>query len=242
MIAQTTCARSCPVTDTSAPLRRIRSFVRREGRLTAGQQRALDVLFPRFGIETSASLLDFTALFGRDAPTILEIGFGNGDTLAQIARNHPENNYLGIEVHRPGVGHLLMRIEEYGLSNVRVMCADAVEILQQQIADGSLEAIYLFFPDPWHKKRHHKRRQVQPAWAQLIRRKLKIGGYLHMATDWQEYADHMLTTLGNAEGFHNQSIQSGFIERPAYRPITKFELRGARLGHGVWDLMFMRIF
>lgn len=226
--------------DTPHPLRRIRSFVRREGRLTAGQQRALDELFPRFGIEASGTPIDFAARYGREAPVIVEIGFGNGDTLAQIARNHPQNNYLGIEVHRPGVGHLLMRIEEYGLSNVRVMCADAVEVLQQQIADGSLAALYLFFPDPWHKKRHHKRRQVQPEWAQLVRRKLKIGGVLHMATDWQEYAEHMLSVLSSAEGFANQSPRGDFIERPAYRPITKFEQRGARLGHGVWDLMFVR--
>lgn len=227
--------------ETPNHLRRIRSFVRREGRLTTGQQRALDVLFPHFGIEASDSPIDFGAVYGREAPTILEIGFGNGDTLATIARNHPENNYLGIEVHRPGVGHLLMRIEEFGLHNVRVMCADAVEILQRQIPDGSLAALYLFFPDPWHKKRHHKRRQVQPEWAQLVRRKLKIGGMLHMATDWQEYAEHMLAVLSHAEGFVNQSPHSDFIERPAYRPTTKFEQRGTRLGHGVWDLMFMRV-
>jgi len=228
------------VNESTTHPRRIRSFVRREGRLTTGQQRALDELFPRFGIEASHTPIDFATMYGREAPVILEIGFGNGDTLATIARNNPENNYLGIEVHRPGVGHLLMRIEEYGLSNVRVMCADAVEVLQRQIADGTLEAVYLFFPDPWHKKRHHKRRQVQPEWTQLIRRKLKIGGYLHMATDWQEYAEHMLTTLENAEGFTNQSARSDYIERPDYRPITKFEQRGTRLGHGVWDLMFLR--
>jgi len=221
--------------------RRIRSFVRREGRLTAGQQRALDELFPRFGIEGGDTPLDFAALYGRDAPTILEIGFGNGDTLATIARNNPDNNYLGIEVHRPGVGHLLMRIEEYGLNNVRVMCADAVEVLQRQIADNSLDSVYLFFPDPWHKKRHHKRRQVQPEWAQLIRRKLKIGGRLHMATDWQEYAEHMLDTLNSAEGYTNQAGAVGYVERPAYRPVTKFEQRGTRLGHGVWDLIFLRV-
>lgn len=228
------------MTETTTHHRRIRSFVRREGRLTAGQQRALDELFPRFGIEQSDTPIDFASLFGREAPTILEIGFGNGDTLAQIARNHPENNYIGIEVHRPGVGHLLMRIEEYALSNVRVMCADAVEVLQRQISDCTLDAIYLFFPDPWHKKRHHKRRQVQAEWAQLIRGKLKIGGCLHMATDWQEYAEHMLAVLGKSEGFTNQSPRYGFIERPDYRPITKFEQRGTRLGHGVWDLLFVR--
>jgi tRNA (guanine-N7-)-methyltransferase len=229
------------VNDIPTHLRRIRSFVRREGRLTAGQQRALDELFPRFGIESGETALEFTALFGRDAPVIIEIGFGNGDTLATIARNNPDNNYLGIEVHRPGVGHLLMRIEEYGLHNVRVMCADAVEVLQKQIKDASLDAVYLFFPDPWHKKRHHKRRQVQPEWAQLIRRKLKIGGRLHMATDWQEYAEHMLATLTSAEGYANQAGAADYVERPVYRPITKFEQRGTRLGHGVWDLIFVRI-
>ncbi|HEY0635445.1 MAG TPA: tRNA (guanosine(46)-N7)-methyltransferase TrmB [Gammaproteobacteria bacterium] len=227
--------------DHTPPLRRIRSFVRREGRLTAGQQRALDVLLPRFGVAAAQTPIDFATLYGREAPTILEIGFGNGDSLAQIARNHPQNNYLGIEVHRPGVGHLLMRIEEYGLCNVRVMCADAVEVLQRQIKDESLAALYLFFPDPWHKKRHHKRRQVQPEWAQLVRSKLQIGGYLHMATDWQEYAEHMLAVLDSAEGFANQSPHGDYIERPEYRPITKFEQRGARLGHGVWDLLFRRV-
>lgn len=227
--------------DTPSPLRLVRSFVRRQGRLTPGQQRALDELFPRFGIEPSAAPIDLVALFGRSAPTIVEIGFGNGDTLAQIARAHPANNYLGIEVHRPGVGHLLMRIEELGLSNVRVMCTDAVQVLRQQLADGSLDALYLFFPDPWHKKRHHKRRQVQPEWAELVRRKLKVGGHLHMATDWQEYAEHMLATLGAAPGFRNCAPGGDYLARPDYRPITKFEQRGARLGHGVWDLIFERV-
>ncbi|MFO7593806.1 MAG: tRNA (guanosine(46)-N7)-methyltransferase TrmB, partial [Pseudomonadota bacterium] len=166
-------------------LRRIRSFVRRDGRLTPGQQRAIDVLLPRFGIEAGEEPLDLDTIFGRSAPRILEIGFGNGESLARIAKNHPENDYIGIEVHRPGVGHLLMRIEEFGLTNVRVMCADAVEILEKQIPDSSLDALYLFFPDPWHKKRHHKRRQVRPEWAQLVRQKLKTGGKLHMATDWE---------------------------------------------------------
>ena len=221
-------------------LRRIRSFVRREGRLTAGQQRAMEVLFPRFGIEPGEGLWDLDAIFGRTAPRILEIGFGNGESLAEIARQHPENDYLGIEVHRPGVGHLLMRIEELGLSNLRVVCADAVEVLTQHIPDGSLDGVYLFFPDPWHKKRHHKRRQVQPEWAQLVRRKLRIGGVLHMATDWQDYAEHMLAVLGEAEGFANTSPNGDYLPRPEYRPETKFERRGQRLGHGVWDLIFAR--
>jgi tRNA (guanine-N7-)-methyltransferase len=219
-------------------LSRIRSFVRREGRLTPGQQRAMDVLFPRFGIEAGEGMLDLDSVFGRSAPRILEIGFGNGESLAEIASNHPENDYLGIEVHRPGVGHLLMRIEELGLTNLRVMCADAVEILEKQIPDGSLDALYLFFPDPWHKKRHHKRRQVRPEWAQLVRRKLKIGGRLHMATDWENYAEHMLEVLGAAEGFRNTSPRGDYVPKPDYRPETKFERRGQRLGHGVWDLVF----
>lgn len=220
--------------------RRIRSFVRREGRLTPGQQRAMDVLFPRFGLEPEDGPFELDAIFGRSAPRILEIGFGNGESLAEIARHHPENDYIGIEVHRPGVGHLLRKIEELGLSNLRVVCADAVEVLERNIPDGSLDGLYLFFPDPWHKKRHHKRRQVQPEWAQLVRRKLRIGGKLHMATDWQEYAEHMLAVLSVAEGFSNTSPDGGYLPRPDYRPETKFERRGQRLGHGVWDLIFAR--
>ncbi len=222
-------------------LRRIRSFVRREGRLTPGQQRAMDELFPRFGIEAGETPLDFTAIFGRNAPRILEIGFGNGESLAEIAKNHPEQDYIGIEVHRPGVGHLLMKVEEYGLTNLRVMCADAVEVLEKQIPDQTLAALYLFFPDPWHKKRHHKRRQVQPEWAQLVRQKLKIGGQLHMATDWQNYAEHMLEVLSAADGFRNTSPDGDYVTKPDYRPETKFERRGHRLGHGVWDLVFEKI-
>jgi len=230
------------VSNTQAPfLRRIRSFVRREGRLTPGQQRAMDVLFPQFGITAGEGQLDLDASFGRHAPRILEIGFGNGESLAEIAKNHPENDYLGIEVHRPGVGHLLMQIDELGLSNLRVMSEDAVEILEQQIPDGSLDALYLFFPDPWHKKKHHKRRQVQAAWAQLVRRKLKVGGRLHMATDWQNYAEQMLEVLSNAEGFRNTSASGDYVPKPDYRPETKFERRGLRLGHGVWDLVFERV-
>ncbi len=222
-------------------LRRIRSFVRREGRLTPGQQRAMDELFPKFGLEEGSETLDLDTVFGRHAPRILEIGFGNGDSLAEIAKNHPQNDYIGIEVHRPGVGHLLMKIEELGLSNVRVMCADAVEVLEQQIPDESLDGLYLFFPDPWHKKRHHKRRQVQPAWTRLVRRKLKCGGKLHMATDWQAYAEHMLEVLNAAEGYMNTSPSGDYVPKPDYRPETKFERRGQRLGHGVWDLVFEKI-
>jgi tRNA (guanine-N7-)-methyltransferase len=201
----------------------------------------MEELFPRFGIEAGDALLDLDAIFGRSAPRILEIGFGNGESLAEIAANHPENDYLGIEVHRPGVGHLLQLIEERGLNNLRVMSEDAVEILERQVPDGSLDALYLFFPDPWHKKRHHKRRQVQPAWAQLVRRKLKVGGRLHMATDWENYAEHMLEVLSAAEGFRNTSQSGDYVPKPGYRPQTKFERRGLRLGHGVWDLVFERV-
>jgi tRNA (guanine-N7-)-methyltransferase len=220
--------------------RRIRSFVRREGRLTPGQQRALEQLWPRFGIDHTNEPLDLTAIFGRAAPHIVEIGFGNGESLLQMAMAHPDLDYLGIEVHRPGVGHLLKRIDEEGVENIRVMCADAVEVLEQQIQNGSLDAVYLFFPDPWHKKRHHKRRQVNANWAQLIRRKLRIGGRLHMATDWEDYAAHMLEVMNTVEGFRNLSEGGDYLPRPAYRPLTKFEQRGERLGHGVWDLIFER--
>ncbi len=200
----------------------------------------MDELFPRFGIEAGDGVLDLDAIFGRQAPRILEIGFGNGESLAEIANQHPQNDYLGIEVHRPGVGHLLMKVEELGLTNLRVMCEDAVEILEKQLPDASLDGLYLFFPDPWHKKRHHKRRQVQPAWAQLVRRKLKLGGRLHMATDWENYAEHMLEVLSAAEGFTNTSASGDYVPKPDYRPETKFERRGQRLGHGVWDLVFER--
>ncbi len=227
--------------DSKPFIRRIRSFVRREGRLTPGQQRAMDDLFPRFGIEESAQPLDLDTIFGRTAPRILEIGFGNGESLAEIAKNHPQNDYIGIEVHRPGVGHLLIKIEELALTNVRVFCADAVEVLEKQIPDDSLDALYLFFPDPWHKKRHHKRRQVQPEWAQLVRRKLKLGGQLHLATDWQNYAEHMLEVMSRAEGFANLSDTNDYVTKPNYRPETKFERRGVRLGHGVWDILFEKV-
>ncbi len=230
------------MSENQAPiLRRIRSFVRREGRLTPGQQRAMDELFPKFGIEPGDEPLDLDVLFGRSAPRILEIGFGNGESLAEIAKNHPENDYLGIEVHRPGVGHLLQIIDEQGLSNLRVMSEDAVEIMEKQIADGSLDALYLFFPDPWHKKKHHKRRQVNPRWAQLVRRKLKSGGRLHMATDWEHYAEWMRDVLNDAEGFRNTSESGDYVPKPDYRPETKFERRGLRLGHGVWDLVFEKV-
>lgn len=221
--------------------RRIRSFVKREGRLTKGQQRALDELFPVYGFSSDDAIFDLDEKFGRVAPKILEIGFGNGTSLAEIAKTHPENDYLGIEVHRPGIGNLLLQIENEQLQNIRVMSDDAVEVLEKNIADNSLDAVYLFFADPWHKQKHHKRRIVQSVFVQLLRKKLKTDGIFHMATDWQDYAKHMMGIMSEAEGFENTAGQGEYIERPDYRPLTKFEQRGQRLGHGVWDLIFRKI-
>jgi tRNA (guanine-N7-)-methyltransferase len=222
-------------------MRRIRSFVRREGRLTTGQQRALDELFPQFGVVQSDQMLDLSAVFGRKANTVLEIGFGNGTSLAQMAKLNPEMNYLGIEVHGPGVGNLLLQIEQDNISNIRVICADAVEVLGQMIADASLCRVQLFFPDPWHKTKHHKRRIVQPHFVELLRKKLIIGGVFHMATDWEHYAAHMMSVMNEAEGFENIAGENQYTPKPDYRPLTKFEQRGHRLGHGVWDLIFKKV-
>lgn len=219
--------------------RRIRSFVRREGRLTPGQQRALDKLWPRYGLPGDTSLAPSTT-FGRSAPLTLEIGFGNGVSLAAMAKQDPESNYVGIEVHRPGVGHLLKQIEADELENIRIYCDDAVEVLENCIDDHSLDRVLLFFPDPWHKKKHHKRRIVQPPFVNLLARKLKRDGIFHMATDWQAYAEHMLEVMESATAFTNTAGDPGYSERPAYRPTTKFEQRGQRLGHGVWDLIYRR--
>jgi len=222
------------------PLRTVRSFVRREGRLTPGQERALDDLWPLYGIDEAEGLIDLAALFGRKAPIVFEIGFGNGSSLAEMAANQPDTNFIGVEVHRPGVGHLLKLIEEQGLTNLRVACTDAVELLKDRIADNSLDRLQLFFPDPWHKKRHHKRRIIQPAFVSLLSEKIKSGGHLHMATDWQHYAEQMLDDLSQNTDFINCADSLDYIPRPDYRPLTKFEQRGQRLGHGVWDLLFKR--
>ena len=222
-------------------LRQIKSYVRREGRLTAGQQRALDILWPQYGIDYAEQVLDLDQIFGRKAERVLEIGFGNGDSLWQMAQAHPEKDYLGIEVHRPGVGHLLQLVETSGISNLRVMCHDAVEILKHQIADHSFDRIQLFFPDPWHKKKHHKRRIVQPDFADLVAAKLKTAGIFHLATDWQDYAEHMLQVLNRHPRFKNLSVSNDYVERPPERPVTKFEKRGQRLGHGVWDLLYQTV-
>ena len=222
------------------PARKIRSFVRREGRITAGQQRALQDLWPSYGLAADEPL-DLAAIFGRSAPRTLEIGFGNGDALATMAGQQPDTDFIGIEVHRPGVGRLLQQLDEHELTNVRVMRDDAVQILNTCFPDNSLDRLLLFFPDPWHKKRHHKRRIVQPAFIELLARKIKPGGYLHMATDWENYARHMLEVMGQSPAFRNCAGSGNYSPRPDYRPVTKFEQRGLRLGHGVWDLVFKRV-
>jgi tRNA (guanine-N7-)-methyltransferase len=220
--------------------RAIRSFVRREGRITEAQKRALEELLPRYGVTPGEAPLDFAALFGRDAPVHVEIGFGNGEALAAMASAHPQNNYLGIEVHRPGVGALLRRLEDEGLANVRVACTDAKELLEQRVADESVSAVYIFFPDPWHKQRHHKRRLIQAAFVALLARKLQPGGLLHLATDWEDYAQHMLAVLAGTAAFENLAQPGAFTPRPESRTLTRFERRGHRLGHGVRDLVFRR--
>ena len=220
------------------PHRTIRSFVRREGRITEGQQRALAELLPRYGVPAGDTLIDLAALFGRNAPVHVEIGFGNGDALAAMASAHPHNDYLGIEVHRPGVGALLRQLDAGGIANVRVISTDAVQVLEQHIADDALNAVCLFFPDPWPKKRHHKRRIVQPPFITLLASRLAPGAYFHTATDWKEYAEWMLEVLRAEPLLENTA--DGFAPRPAWRPQTKFETRGLRLGHGVWDLLFRK--
>ena len=221
------------------PQRRIHSFVRRQGRMTRAQQSALERLWQHYVIEP-AGLLDLDAAFGRTAPRVLEIGFGMGDSLAAMAAAHPGRDYLGIEVHRPGVGRLLAKIEEAGIGNVRIICFDAVEVLQRHLPDESFDAVQLFFPDPWPKKRHHKRRIVQSEFVELLRRKLKPGGLFHVATDWEHYAEHVLTVMAQVPGFRNTAGDACYSERPDHRPATKFEKRGERLGHVIRELVFER--
>lgn len=219
--------------------RPIRSFVLRQGRLTTAQERALETGMPRFGIPYAPELLDMNQAFGRtDSRKILEIGFGMGETTAHIAEQHPEWDILGIEVHTPGVGSLLKQVSERRLTNVRVVQHDAVEVLKSMIADGSLDGVHIFFPDPWHKKRHHKRRLIQQGFVELLSNKLKPGGCLHVATDWQEYAEWILENLCAEPTLKNTARD--YAPKPEYRPLTKFEKRGLRLGHGVWDILFVR--
>ncbi|MFT3820457.1 MAG: tRNA (guanosine(46)-N7)-methyltransferase TrmB [Rubrivivax sp.] len=228
--------------ETTPPQHRpIRSYVLRGGRMGTGQQRALAELSPRFVLPFQAQPIDTTAIFGRRAPCVLEIGFGMGDATAQIAASQPGTDFIGVEVHEAGVGALLRRIGELGLHNLRIVRHDAVEVLQRMIAPGSLAAVHVFFPDPWHKKRHHKRRLIQPELAALIAGRLQPGGTLHCATDWQPYAEQMLQVLSAEPLLANTApAGSGYAPRPGYRPLTKFEARGLRLGHGVWDVVFNR--
>jgi tRNA (guanine-N7-)-methyltransferase len=215
----------------------VRSFVARAGRMTTAQERAWRELWPRFGIVDGTGVLDLDEVFGRKARRTLEIGFGNGESLISLAAAGPGEDFLGIEVHRPGVGHLMLRAEALGLANIRVACRDAVEVLAQRVADASLDTVLLYFPDPWPKKRHHKRRIVQPAFVELVARKLRAGGSLRLATDWQPYAEQMLEVVGACALLRNEHDR-GFAPRPESRPLTRFESRGQRLGHEVWDLDF----
>jgi tRNA (guanine-N7-)-methyltransferase len=217
---------------------RIRSYVLRAGRVGSGQARALAEIGPQFLLPYQPAELDLGVVFGRVASRILEIGFGMGEGLAEIAAAHPENDYLGVEVHTPGVGALLKQIGERGLTNVRVIQHDAVDVLNRMLAPASLAGIHIFFPDPWHKKRHHKRRLIQPALVQLLASRVQKGGYIHLATDWQEYAEQMLAVL-SAEPLLKNTV-TDYAPRPETRPLTKFEQRGIRLGHGVWDMVFRR--
>ena len=217
----------------------IRSYVLRQGRFSRAQQRAYETLLPRFGVKYAREFLDFPAIFGRVAPVIVEIGFGMGETTAAIAASHPDRDYLAIEVHSPGVGSLLKHMEEQALTNIRIVQHDAAEVLRDMVPREAVDGMHIFFPDPWPKKRHHKRRLLQPAFGALAAANLKRGGYLHFATDWQDYAEQALEVLGAVPGLRNTA--EGFAARPETRPLTKFERRGRKLGHGVWDLLFEKV-
>lgn len=229
------------MTDTAPHFRTIKSFVIRAGRMTQGQKVAMETGWKDYGLEITEAPLDFQQIFANNKPITLEIGFGMGQSLFTMAQQTPEHNFIGIEVHKPGVGALISLLQEQQLSNVRIFNCDALDVLKQAIPDQSLDRLLLFFPDPWHKARHHKRRIVQPDFAQLVRSKLRIGGIFHMATDWQPYAEHMLEVMQTAAGFQNLATDNPYIPRPDERPKTKFEARGEKLGHGVWDLKFERI-
>ena len=221
--------------------RRIRSYVLRTGRMTPGQERAFEDNWSRWGLEHADGPLDFDTCFGRTGPRVLEIGFGMGQSLVEMAAAAPEKNFVGIEVHKPGVGRLLHSMVDEHVSNIRVYCHDAVEVLRDCVADEYLDTVQIFFPDPWHKKRHHKRRIVQAAFIELLARKITRGGILHMATDWEDYAEHMLNIMGQSAAFRNCGGAGNYSPRPDYRPTTRFEQRGQRLGHEVWDLVFERV-
>ncbi|MCG2586351.1 tRNA (guanosine(46)-N7)-methyltransferase TrmB [Massilia sp. TS11] len=219
--------------------RRIRSFVTRAGRLSTGQAKALEQFGPAFLIPYQKAALDLHAPFGRQAPVVLEIGFGMGDSTAKIAQAMPDTDFIGVEVHTPGVGSLLKLIGEQGLRNLRLIQHDAVEVLDHMIPDGALHGVHIFFPDPWHKARHNKRRLIQAPFVAKLVQKIAPGGYLHCATDWEDYAVQMLEVLSQEPLLANAA--QAYAEKPAYRPLTKFENRGLKLGHGVWDLVFKRV-
>ena len=225
-------------TPSPRPLRSIRSFVVRAGRMGPGQVRALAELGPQFVLPYAPQRAGFASAFGRAAPLVLEIGFGMGDATASIAQALPGTDFIGVEVHTPGVGALLKRIGELQLTNLRLIQHDAVEVLEHMIAPGSLAGVHVFFPDPWHKKKHNKRRLIQPAFVSQLAGRIAPGGYLHCATDWQPYAEQMLEVLSAEPLLHNTA--AGYAPKPDYRPLTKFENRGLKLGHGVWDLVFLR--
>jgi len=218
--------------------RHIRSYVLRQGRISSAQQRACDTLLPLYGIPYNAQLLNLDQAFGRIAPKIVEIGFGMGDSTATIARSHPENDYLALEVHTPGVGNLLQLIDAHQISNIRIIQHDAVDVLRDMVDANTLDGVHIFFPDPWHKARHNKRRLIQTQFISQLVGKIKPKGYLHVATDWQDYAEQVLTVLSAEPALENTA--EDYATRPAYRTLTKFEQRGIRLGHGVWDLIFIR--
>ncbi len=220
--------------------RGVRSFVLRQGRMTEGQKKAYDRSWPKYGLTREQGVIDPREVFGRDAMLNLEIGFGMGKSLAEMAAAAPEQDFIGVEVHLPGVGALLKDIEDRGLENVRIYNIDANDVIDLCLPDASLDRVMVFFPDPWHKKRHHKRRLIQPEFVQRVRHKLRVGGVLHLATDWENYAEHMMEVMEDAEGFANSQGPGQYSPRPEDRPITKFEKRGERLGHGVWDLLFHR--
>jgi tRNA (guanine-N7-)-methyltransferase len=231
-----------PTQPTEEGLRRrpIRSFVLRQGRMSDAQKRAFELHWPRYGLDYEGRVRDFDAVFGRRAERVLEIGFGNGEQLAFAAGNEPARDFIGVEVHGPGVGRLLNTLAADGRDNVRVYQHDAVEVLREEVADGTLDEIRIYFPDPWHKKRHHKRRLVQPELATLLVRKLAGDGRLHLATDWHDYAGQMWDVLDATPGLRNRAGPRGSVPRPAWRPQTHFETRGQKLGHGVWDLLYDR--
>lgn len=221
--------------------KRIKSFVVRAGRISPAQRELYAEQFAKQGLTLDTGMLDYQAIFGNSNPVVLEIGFGMGKSLVEMAEANPQLNYIGIEVHTPGVAKLLRDANEKGIDNIRVFEADAIEVMEQCIPDESLHCMQLFFPDPWHKKRHHKRRIVQPEFAQSVRKKLKVGGTFHMATDWENYAEHMLEVMEEQAGYENVAGKNQYHPRPDFRPLTKFEVRGENKGHGLWDLIYKRI-